>query len=1181
MTSRPTTPSQLALFSRSPRIGAWWEELKSRGLFTGKQPPPSSLDEQLFADGLRLEQVLLNRLEAEGYRIARLAGKQSEADYVATREAMAAGFDFIHQASLNNGEIRGSADVLRRIPQPSALGDWSYIPIECKLASKPRTTFLVQACAYCELLTPLLGHRPDRFELFLGGGRFQTYDTDRFWAWYQQLRNRYRDFCASFDSASPPEDEPGDHGSWSAFIEERLIAERDLVLVANMRQNQRLKLKAAGIHTIEQLAELPPAASIAGLAAEVLFELRQQAQLQLTPHGADGKPAFLVRPLQQGKGLAALPAADAGDIWFDMEGLQDAVAAKKLEYLFGACYREAPAEPAAFIAWWGHRPLEEKRAFEGFVDWVEERRRRHPGLHVYHYASYEKAAMRRLSQQHSTREAVIDDWLRSDLLCDLLPVVTRSIVLGEGSYSIKKVEGLYMGPRGADVTNAGDSVVAYLHWQSSGEPPLPGAAPEGSPRLQAIEDYNRDDCVSTVLLHDWLLVLRRAQGLPDQPLEQAEEERPDAEPWPLEALSARLIAELPEQLQSDPAANAPEADLLDQERLGPRGLSWRVQRLLAQLLPFHHREAKVAWWAYFDRRGKALQSPEELDADGEAINGVVWQGSESVPSARTGADLHTFAFDPSQTLKLHVAHGDGSIKLEIPETGQKLQAVVIDGEQGTLTLKYPWSTRDKRQAAGQAVELPKGPIPLIKVPEDISELLRDSLLAQAESWVDGGKPIPAAIVHLLERRAIEPLISLNHALAADPSALPAHLAAFLASHSNLTLALQGPPGTGKTTVTAEVIAELVERGLRVAISSNSHAAINNLLLKAHSTCAGRGLSQQVVKCSTAKDDKGLVGQPVALCKPDALAGSMAVVGGTAWMFARPVMEEAFDWLVVDEAGQMSLANLLVMARCARGILLVGDQQQLAQPSQADHPGESGRSCLEYLMQDKAVVPADRGVFLATSWRMEPSLTSMVSALFYNGRLKASPANAINRIEWREPFTGSDGGVVPSQGLVFEAVEHTGCSVSSEEEIERIARLVESLLGSSYRHASSGAERSGVLTPIDILVTAPYNVQVNRLQQRLGNRARVGTVDRFQGQEAPVAIHSLTASDGDAAPRGLGFLLQPNRLNVAISRARCLSIVVGSPGLVTGIANTVEEAEQINRLCRLVQASMEDDRRDIS
>ena len=1175
MTSRLITPSQLSLFSRSPRIGAWWEELKARGLFTGEQPPPSALDEQLFADGLRLEQVLLNQLEAEGYRIARLAGKQNEADYAATRAAMAEGFDFIHQASLNNGEIRGSADILRRIDSPSSLGDWSYIPIECKLASKPRTTFLVQACAYGELLTPLLGHRPDRFELFLGGGRFQPYDTDRFWAWYQQLRNRYRTFIAAFDSASPPEDEPGDHGSWSAFIEERLIAERDLVLVANMRQNQRLKLKAAGIHTIEHLVELPPGGSIAGLAAEALFELRQQAQLQLTPHGPDGKPAFLVRPLQPGKGLAALPAADAGDIWFDMEGIQDAVAARKLEYLFGACYREAPAEPPAFIAWWGHNPLEEKRAFEAFVDWVEERRRRHPGLHIYHYASYEKSAMRRLSQQHSTREAVIDDWLRSDLLCDLLPIVTRSIVLGEGSYSIKKVEGLYMGPRGADVTNAGDSVVAYLHWQSSGEPSLPGPAPEGSPRLQAIEDYNRDDCVSTVLLHDWLLDLRRAQGLPEQPLQHPEEERPEADPWPLEALSARLIAELPEPLQSDPAANAPEAELLAQEQPGSRGLSWRVQRLLAQLLPFHHREAKVAWWAYFDRRGKALQSPEDLDADGEAINGAVWQGVESVPSARTGSDWHTFCFDPTQTLKLHVARGDGPIKLEIPETGQKLQAVEIDGERGTLILKYPWSARDKRQAEGLDVEIPRGPLALIQVPEDISRPLRDSLLAQAESWVDGEKPIPPAIVHLLERRAIQPLVPLNAALAADPSALPVQLAEFLASHSDLTLALQGPPGTGKTTVTAEVIAALVQRGLRVAISSNSHAAINNLLLKADSTCAARGLRQQVVKCSTAKDDKGLVGQPVALCKPDALSGSMAVVGGTAWMFARPVMEAAFDWLVVDEAGQMSLANLLVMARCARGILLVGDQQQLAQPSQADHPEESGRSCLEYLMQDKAVVPADRGVFLATSWRMEPSLTAMVSALFYDGRLKASPANAINRIEWQEPFIGSMGSPLPGQGLIFEAVGHGGCSVCSEEEIERISLLVEALLGSRYRHASSGAERSGLLTPDDILVTAPYNVQVNRLQQRLGTLARVGTVDRFQGQEAPVAIHSLTASDGDAAPRGLGFLLQPNRLNVAISRARCLSIVVGSPGLVTGIASTVEEAEQINRLCRITQGSLRD------
>ena len=174
------TPSKLSLFSRSPVIGAWWEELEVRGLFAGAKPEPDALDQQLFADGLRHEQVLLTKLEAQGHRIARLPGKQNSADYAATNAAMAEGFDFIHQASLCNDELRGSADLLRRIEQPSDRGIWSYIPIECKLASKPKTTFLVQASAYCELLTPLLGSRPDHVELYLGGGRVQRYATDQF-----------------------------------------------------------------------------------------------------------------------------------------------------------------------------------------------------------------------------------------------------------------------------------------------------------------------------------------------------------------------------------------------------------------------------------------------------------------------------------------------------------------------------------------------------------------------------------------------------------------------------------------------------------------------------------------------------------------------------------------------------------------------------------------------------------------------------------------------------------------------------------------------------------------------------------------------------------------------------------------------------------------------------------------
>jgi hypothetical protein len=399
------------------------------------------------------------------------------------------------------------------------------------------------------------------------------------------------------------------------------------------------------------------------------------------------------------------------------------------------------------------------------------------------------------------------------------------------------------------------------------------------------------------------------------------------------------------------------------------------------------------------------------------------------------------------------------------------------------------------------------------------------------------------------------------------------MAGFLADSRGCTLALQGPPGTGKSTVTGKVIAQLVARGKRVAISSNSHAAINNLLIKAQATCQRQGLGERVVKCSSSKTEEALEELRIPSVAPTAISEEMAVVGGTAWMFCREELADQFDLLVVDEAGQMSLANLLVMARCARTILLVGDQQQLAQPSQADHPGESGLSCLEYLMQGAHVVPVERGVFLSTSWRMEPSLTSMVSELFYDGRLQANPANAVNAISWRQPCISASGKPMASQGLVFEPVRHSGCSVVCEAEIDRVEQIVDSLLNGSYCHAEAGGEKRGVLGPEQILVTAPYNVQVNRLQQRLGKRARVGTVDKFQGQEAPVAIHSLTASDGDGAPRGLGFLLEPNRLNVAISRAQCLSIVVGSPGLTTGVANTVEEAEQINRLCRIIQSAM--------
>ena len=1166
---RKITPTQLALFSRSPVVGAWWEELKSRGLFKEQRPDDTELDKQLFIDGLRHEEVLIKKLKKQGFQIAELEGKQSECDYQATKKAMSDGYDFIWQASLTNEEMQGSADLLRKIPGSSPFGDWSYQPIECKLSSKTKTTFLVQACAYCDLLTPLLKKRPNQFELYLGGGKFKEFKTDKFWYWYQLLRKRYRDFQNSFNPKKIPIDTPGDHGGWAAFIQERLEASRDLVIVAKMRQTQRLKLKEADIHTIDDLAELKEGTKVQGLRLEALNDLKEQAKLQVKPKGPDGRPNYLLKKIIEGKGLTILPKQNQGDIWFDLEGVQDPVLGTQLEYLIGLCYQNESDTSTVYKAWWAHSPSEEKKAFEDWVEWVENRLKRYPNLKIYHYGSYEKSAIRRLAQQYATKEAIIDKWLRSGLLVDLLPVVTGSIVLGEDSYSIKKVEKLYMDHRDADVKTAGDSVVAYRNWSDSGEPKNPGMLPKGSPQLKTIEDYNREDCESTQLLHEWLLNLKKNKGLPEQPLEPLLQEENIEIINPLEDLSHILLDELPEKYKTLNSSNLND-DSIQINQNGKRGMTWRAQLLLAHLLPFHHREAKVLWWTYFDRKEIASSDSDELLEDSEVIEGAVWQKSESRKSVRTGADFHSFKFNPAQDLKLYNSEdGASRLTLEIASTGLKLDAVEVDSDKGEVTLKYPWKKKEKKIEEVGSDEISKEPCTLIKVPSDLAKPLRDRLEIQAESWINGNKTLPNAIHQLLELQPVKGLIELNKNIRKNPKVLPKLLANFFEIELDTLIALQGPPGTGKSSVTAKFISELIKLDKKIAISSNSNQAINNLLLKVKNICEEEGLNTQLIKATSKKEDQQLTNSGIGLTPPASLTLNESVIGGTTWVFSREELNDAFDVLVIDEAGQMSLANLLVMAGCAKSILLVGDQQQLSQPTKADHPGDSGKSCLEYLMQGANVVPEDKGIFLNTSWRMEPSITNIVSELFYDQRLMGNPSNKSNSINWGKTCLRESGHQFPNQGIVFEAIEHSGCSVKSIEEIDFIEKLVESLLGGNYTYAKFNENIVGEISPNDILVTAPYNVQVNKLEQRLEGKARVGTVDRFQGQEAPIAIHSLTASSGDDAPRGIDFLLEPNRLNVAISRAQCLSIIIGCPRLATGLINTVDEAEKVNRLCRLM------------
>ena len=420
---RIITPTQISLFAIS-ELAAQLEELVIRKRFSDKIPAKSELEKQLIKDGERHERLLIKRFVEENKTVAKIGDFPENQKIEATLNAMKNKSEYIYQAALENSDMKGSADVLKRINQPSRLGDWSYIPIECKLSSKSKTTFIIQSCAYCDLLESIQGTRANNFELYLGGKNFERFETKKYWNWYFSIKQRYKKFLTDFNEEITPELMPGNHGKWSDYINEKLKERRDLILVAGMTKSQRKKLINNDIKTIEDFAFIKPENKIFVSKKDTLRNLHNQAKVQLLKKSSDGKPNFAPRNWSvinsDNTKKNILPLKNKGDIWFDMEGFHDSVTGIKLEYLFGACFENNGK--IEFEKWWAHNHSQEEEAFESWVNWVEDRRTNYPDLHIYHYGNYEKDAMRNLQQKHPNSPAVgkIDDWLRDGLLIDLL-----------------------------------------------------------------------------------------------------------------------------------------------------------------------------------------------------------------------------------------------------------------------------------------------------------------------------------------------------------------------------------------------------------------------------------------------------------------------------------------------------------------------------------------------------------------------------------------------------------------------------------------------------------------------------------------------------------------------------------------------------------------------------------------
>lgn len=1128
------SPSDLITFLSDP-FSSWMER---RFLEDPKsvQPDPDDENSKLIRKkGLQHEVEYLEQLYRESKDVC-VIEERNQAGFDATLCAMQEGHEVIYQAYLRKAPFAGLSDFLVRRQGGSSFGDFHYEVWDTKLARKPKPYFLIQLCCYAEMLLDLQGRLPSSVAVVLGEKDVKSFRTLDYYYYYQSIKEQFLKFQEEFDPHALPEFiEVGDYSRWTNEAR-KIIEQRDeLSLVAGIRKSQIKRLHGAGIRTVAQLASLHDDFETGAIAKFNSFQINNatfrtlslQARLQLESRDLE-KPKFKIMNLaktaeEKRAGLVRLPPASKFDVFFDMEGYP--LVSGGLEYLFGAVCFDSGRE--VFHDWWAHDRAEEKIAFEQFVDWLFDRWHCDREMHVYHYGAYEVSAMRRLASRHATREEKLDVLLRANVFVDLYSIIRQSMLIGAESYSIKKVEQLYMDKREGDVSKATDSIVYYENWLENSD----GSDWRNSTLLAEIRHYNKVDCQSTALLTNWLRA-RQNEAMIEFIAIPENADRPALRPLTAnEELADRILLSQEFQL-AEPAS----------ER-------HRLLELFAHLLNFYGRERKVVWWEIFDRMS---QSDEELFSDASCIASVERTAQDPVDVAQSY--VYEYRFDPDQDVKLKkgdavIFHHDIKSECKIDE---------IDTDKGLLSLRRS-KKKDAPFERGNLVSKE-----LVK-----HDALEESIRLQAETYLEKGslapcladllnRSLPRVTGHCRGERLIAEGQSGWHAVADLISRL---------DHSYLCI--QGPPGTGKTYVGANTIVELIRLGYRVGVSSNSHKAIEHMLEQASIFALKRGITFSGLKIghdSSSKSPKftGDLIRHVSDYKMDGKFDEIRLVGATAWYFSRPSLASQFDFLFIDEAGQVCLANVVAMSQATKNLILLGDQLQLDQPVKGSHPGESGFSSLEYLLGDTATIASEHGIFLDETKRMHPALCEIVSSAVYEDRLhSASETGARKLILPKEP-----GLLSKDAGLLFIGAEHSGNSQSSLEEISKVQDIISELMQCQIQDETG--KRSFTLN--DVLIVAPYNQQVRLLRDAI-SACEIGTVDKFQGRQAAVVIISLAASDLGSSIRGMEFLLSKKRLNVAISRAKILAIVVANPLLSRHSCTTVEQANLINMFCRIMQEGL--------
>ena len=1051
-----------------------------------------------------------------------------------TIRAMEKGHDLIYHAYLVDGDLRGEADFLIKCDTPSDLGDYSYEVYDTKITRNLRPRHVTQITAYSDMLGKIQKLLPKKMYLIDGSDVEHSFKTIEYIDLLNHGKKEFIKFLSNIDKEKiyPEKCSYCNLCDWKDECDKIWEEDNYVNLVAGTNKSQIEKLKKNKVRTVEQLAKTKLVATDLKINSESFTKIKSQAQLQEEKRKTGEDKIIFLDP-DYGKGFYKLPKPDDGDVFYDIEGYPRMD--RPFEYLHGLYYKDNGK--LKFKDLWAKKfdRESEKNIFIELINFFEKRFEKYPNAHIYHYAPYEKRAIRELATVYSSEfpkgDIVNDDLLRKEKYVDLFSIASQSIRTSERDMSLKSIEKFYNFERKADIVKADDSVIKYEHW----------IATKSEKYKKDIISYNEEDCISTYQLREFLV-----------------KNKPESIDWFVK----------PEEIKKEPnkyrkktenkiSREDIEIDLIERLEKKKNKQNHSLVENLQNLVGFHWRDKKPDLWDVFDR---AEKSHLELEDDTECIANCVLKSKE--PKTINTGYIFSYRF-PDQNYKLK--KGSSVFDVHAKKEIGSVSSIKEKLDKNILEVFCP----KKKDRKGNLYPVPNLPS-LITVGKGYPPTTTQHELALhkfIEDYIQNDGKNYKSIMDMLKRNNPDINGLKKDSVLIDPdNDLNSQSIKIVKDLNSSYLTIQGPPGTGKTYTSASMIIALIKDGKRVGVTSNSHEAIKTLLVeieKQASLPENKEFTFKGFRKAKSGEEK-TEWQYItdANKKPEDL-NDYSLYAGTSWFFVNPQMHQSLDYLFIDEAGQVALGTTIANATSAKNLVLIGDQMQLSQPTRAKHNGYARKSSLDFVLENLDTIPPEKGIFLNTTRRLNEKICSFISNSFYESRLTSHNDANLRSVKLKlDP--------IKDEGIFYVPIDHNGCSQRSDEEADLVEKAFNKIIGKEFKVG----DKKGKISPKDIMVVAPYNAQANNIREKLNKKyqddIKVGTIDLFQGQEAKVVLISMTTSDVESLPRHKDFFFSRNRLNVAISRAQCVAIIIFNENLLLASTNSIEEMKLINNFCKLLK-----------